>query len=51
MELKEVQKRKRKSVRISIRTTEENSKFMNKHNLAPNAVFEKALEELKKKAK
>jgi len=48
MEKNEVQTRERKSVSISIRTTEENSKFMKKENISPNAVFEKALEELKK---
>lgn len=49
MKKEEVQRRVRKSVPISIRTTDENAKFMNKHNIAPNAVFEKALEELKQK--
>ena len=47
MKRNEVQKRVRKSVPISIRTTEENSKFMKEHDLSPNAIFEKALEELK----
>ena len=42
MKKNEVQKREKKSVRISIRTTEENSKFMSKNNLSPNAVFDKA---------
>lgn len=46
MEKKNVQRRERKTVQISIRTTEANSKFMRANNIAPNAVFEKALEEL-----
>ncbi len=48
MKRNEVKTRERKSVQISIRTTEENSKFMKEENLSPNAIFEKALEELKK---
>ncbi len=48
MKKNEVQTRIKKSVPISIRTTEENSKFMKKENLSPNVIFEKALEELKK---
>ncbi len=47
MKKNELQTRERKTVPISIRTTEENSKFMKKENLSPNAIFEKALEELK----
>lgn len=47
MKKNEVKTREKKSVPISIRTTEENSQFMKKENLSPNAIFEKALEELK----
>lgn len=48
MKTKDVQKRERKSVQVSIRTTETYSKFMAKHSISPNAVFEKAMEELVK---
>ena len=47
MKKNEVKTRERKSVPISIRTTKENSEFMKNNDISPNAVFEKALEELK----
>ena len=47
MKKNEVRRKKTKSVSISIRTSEENSKFMKKEGLSPNAIFQKALEELK----
>ncbi len=48
MKIQEVKKREPKSVQISIRTTEEFSKFMRDNKISPNAVFHKAMEELVK---
>ncbi len=46
MKKNEVKKREVKSVQISIRTSKENSDFMKKEKLSPNAIFNLALKEL-----
>lgn len=48
MEIKGLQRKEGKSVQISIRTSKAKSEFMKKNNLSPNAVFDKAIEELMK---
>jgi len=46
MEIDEVKRDKRKKIVMSIRTTEEISEFMKKHDISPSLVFEKAIERL-----
>lgn len=48
MKIQEVKRKEPKSVQISIRTTEEFSKFMRDNRISPNAVFQKSMEELVK---
>lgn len=51
MKINEVQRKQRKSVGISIRTTKDKSKFMKEKNISPNALFDKAITELMKEKK
>lgn len=54
MELKDVQKKEhpeRKTKSITIRTFPSNCKWMAKYKISPTSLFNKALEELKKKTK
>ncbi len=48
MKKNEVKRKERKSVRLSLRITKEDSDFMNKEKLSPNAIFSKAISELRK---
>jgi len=47
MKIQEVQRKPRKVVRMSIKTFKETSVWMKKNNISPQAVFDKAIEELK----
>ena len=46
VKLEEVKRDRTKKVVMSIRTTEEISKFMKQHDVSPSRVFEKAIEEI-----
>jgi len=46
VKIEEVKRDRKKSVIMSIRTTEEISKFMKKHDISPSLVFHKAVEEM-----
>lgn len=46
MKKQDVQKKERKSITISIRTYPAYSKWMKENKVSPNAVFNKAVEEL-----
>ena len=47
MEIKDIQKKQIKKITISIRTTEEYSKFLKEKNISPTALFNQAIKELK----
>ena len=49
MEIKNIQRKNRRNVTISIRTTEEYSKFLKEQNISPTALFNEAVKELKVK--
>lgn len=49
MEIKNVQKRERKSVVMSIRITKKVSAWMKEKNVSPTAVFNEAIKDLIKK--
>ena len=49
MKINEVQKKDKKTVQISIRTTKVLSDFMTENKISPNAVFEQAVKELMNK--
>lgn len=53
MEIKDVQKDKteRKTIGLSLRTYPSYAKFMKDNNISPNALINKAIEELMKKKK
>lgn len=51
MEIKEIQRRERRPIALSIKTSEEASKWMNKNNASPTAIFNNAVKELMKKVK
>jgi len=51
MDKKDIQRRERKSISVSIRITKRNSKFMKDNNISPNALFDKVIEELMSKDK
>ena len=51
MEIKELQRPERKEVIISVRTFPSQSEWMRKNKISPTLLFNKALEELKKKNK
>jgi len=46
VKIEEVKRDRKKSVIMSIRTTEEISKFMKKHDISPSLVFHKAVGEM-----
>ncbi len=46
MKIQDVKRREPKSVQVSIRTTQEFSKFMRENNISPNAVFHEAVKKL-----
>ena len=51
MEIKNIQKKERKIVPLSIRTYKVYSEFMTKHNISPTAFFNESLKELMEKEK
>lgn len=51
MKIQEVIRKERKTIRISIRTSKEKSKFLKENNISPNTVFDKAVTELMKEKK
>lgn len=46
MEIKDIKKKQRRNVPMSIRTTPEISKWMKEHNISPTALFHQAAMEL-----
>jgi len=46
VKIEEVKRDRRKNIVMSIRTTEEISEFMKKHDISPSLVFHKAIEEM-----
>ena len=46
MKIEELQKKERRTVNISVRTTQTLSDFMKEKNLSPTTLFNKAVEEL-----
>ena len=51
MELKDLQRKERKTIPLALRIKKSQSKWMKEKNISPQALFDKALEELMKKAK
>ena len=49
MEIKNIQKKDRKNIPLSIRTYKEYSEFMTKQNISPTAFFNESLKELMEK--
>ena len=49
MEIKDVQKKERKTIKISIRTYPSFSKWMREKGVSPNAIFDLAVRELMNK--
>ena len=47
MKKNEVKRIERKSIRINLRITQEDSQFMEDEKLSPQKIFDKSLEELK----
>ena len=48
MEIKEIQRPERKSVVITVRTTQSNKDLIDRYNLSPSKIFDIAIEELSK---
>ncbi len=48
MEIKEIQKKERKIIPLALRIKKSQSVWMKKNNVSPQALFDKALEELMK---
>lgn len=51
MEIKELQRKERKSIPLALRIKKRWSVWMKEKNVSPQALFDKALEELMKKHK
>lgn len=51
MEIKDVQSKERKKISITLRIKKSESMWMKEKNVSPQALFDKALEELMKKKK
>ncbi len=51
MEMKDIQRKggELKKIRVNLLTTKSSSKWMKENNVSPQALFDKALEEMKKK--
>ena len=49
--VKEVQRKERKEIIMTIRTTKENAHWMNTNKVSPSILFDKALKELKENTK
>jgi len=51
MEIKDLQRKERKNIPLALRIKKSQSVWMKENNVSPQALFDKALEELMKKAK
>jgi len=50
MEIKDLQRKERKNISLALRIKKGQSVWMKENNVSPQALFDKALEELMKKA-
>jgi len=50
MEIKDLQRKERKNIPLALRIKKSQSVWMKENNVSPQALFDKALEELMKKA-
>ena len=48
MEIKDIQRKERKKIPLALRIKESQSVWMKKNNISPQALFDKALEDLMK---
>ena len=51
MEIKDIRTKERKRIKLAIRIKKSQSVWMKENNVSPQALFDKALEELMKKSK
>lgn len=51
MEIKDIQRKERKKLPLALRIKKSQAVWMKKHKVSPQALFDKALEELMKKTK
>ncbi len=49
MEIKDIQRKERKEIKVQLRIKKSQSAFMKKNNISPQALFDKSLEKLMEK--